>query len=363
MIEHEKIDVRGMTKKEIEALLIDHKEQVFRGGQVFDWIQSKAVQSFEDMKNIGPKTREKLKELTELVPLELLKERVSIDGTRKYLWGLKDGQAVESVLLYHTGDLTKTRNTICLSTQSGCPMGCTFCATGKMGFKRNLTAAEIIGQVLDTTYLRKKEDPDFKINNLVYMGMGEPLLNLPAVLKSIKILNHKDGQSIGIRRITISTSGLVPQIRELAEEDLDIVLAVSLHAPSNELRDSIMPVNKRYPLEELIGACTYYTNKTGKRITFEYALVKGFNDSTLQARQLAALIGKIPCNVNVIPINKVQGSPEFDKPPQKDVKTFVRALKGFGISTVVREEKGSDIEAACGQLAGEYFAPHAPYRR
>lgn len=363
MLQDQNKELRGMTIDEIEDLLILHEEKAFRGRQVFDWIQSKAVQAFHEMKNLGPLTKEKLKKHTELIPLNLMRERVSIDGTRKYLWGLKDGLAVESVLLFHSGDLTKTRNTICLSTQAGCPMGCTFCATGKMGFQRNLTVAEIISQVLDITYIRRKEEPNFKINNLVYMGMGEPLLNLPAVIKSIKILNHEDGQNIGIRRITISTSGLVPQIRELAGEDLDIVLAVSLHAPNNELRNSIMPVNKRYPLEELIGACIYYTQKTGRRITFEYALVKGFNDSTYHARQLADLIGMIPCNVNIIPINKVEGIPEFDQPQKKDVKSFVRTLKGFGINTVVREEKGSDIEAACGQLAGDYYSPVAPYRR
>lgn len=352
---NEKKDLRGLTPDEIKGILIEQKEQGFRGRQVFTWVQSKAVQSWEDMKNVGPGVRDKLRQQTGLMPIKLLRERVSRDGTRKYLWGLSDGQAIESVLLFHSGDITKTRNTICLSTQVGCPMDCKFCATGKMGFKRNLTAAEIVSQVLDSTYTRRREEPDFKINNLVYMGMGEPLLNLPAVLKSIKILNHVDGQNIGIRRITVSTSGIVPQIKELAGEDLDIVLAVSLHAPNNELRDAIMPVNRSYPLEELIEACKYYTAKTKRRITFEYALVKGFNDSSLQARELAALIGDIPSNVNVIPINTTPVKAEFNRPTGKDVQAFVKTLKELGLNSVVREEKGSDIEAACGQLAVEYI--------
>lgn len=231
-------------------------------------------------------------------------------------------------------------------------MKCGFCATGALGFTRNLNASEIVGQVLDATNLRRREDEQFKINNVVYMGMGEPLLNLEAVIKSIRILNHPDGQNIGMRRITVSTCGLTPEIDRLAEEDLDIVLAISLHAPTNTLRDRIMPVNKRYPLEELIAACRRYIDKTGRRITFEYAIVYGFNDSLEAAHDLYRLLIGLEANVNIIPLNQIQQG-EYKRPNLKDLKRFVEELRKLGVNAVIREEKGSDIEAACGQLAGQ----------
>jgi len=336
-------------------------ENPFRGSQIFQWVQAKAIQDWNEMTNISQSFRAKLAETATISPLTLVKERVSRDGTRKYLWKLDDGSYIESVLLYHGGDFTRERLTLCLSTQVGCPMGCGFCATGKLGFRRNLDTAEIVSQVLDLTALLRKTDKDFKINNLVYMGMGEPLLNLPAVVKSIKILNHKDGQNIGIRRITVSTCGLVPKIDELAAENLDIVLAVSLHAPNNALRDSIMPVNKQYPLEELLPACRRYMEKTGRRITFEYALVRGFNDGEEHARELAQLLKDLSANVNIIPVNesgvvaKSKGA-EYRRPSPEAARKFLQLLKKLGVNAVIREEKGSDIEAACGQLAGEYSA-------
>lgn len=348
-------DIREMMPEDISRVLINIGEKNFRGKQVFQWVQNKAAQGFYDVKNINKAAKIYLHENTLLEPLKCLKERISKDGTRKFLWGLNDRQAVESVLLYHSGDITRTRHTLCLSTQVGCAMGCSFCATGKLGFKRNLSAGEIVGQVLDTTFRMRKEEPDFKINNVVYMGMGEPLLNLPAVIKSIRLLNHKDGQAIGIRRISVSTCGIVPKIKELADEGLDIVLAVSLHAPDNELRDAIMPVNKKYPLEVLLPVCKYYVTKTGKRITFEYALVKGFNDDAKRAMQLARLVAGISANINIIPVNtSFQGNEKFQKPRSQVSREFVNILKEQGIQAVLREEKGSDIEAACGQLAGTY---------
>lgn len=353
MEKEKKRDIRGMLPEEISEVVSEIGEKPFRGKQVFKWMQEKAVSDWKDVKNINNETRMYLTENTIFKPLKSLKERVSVDGTRKILWGLEDKQAVESVLLYHYGDVTRTRNTLCLSTQVGCAMGCSFCATGKLGFMRNLTAGEIVAQVLDTTNMMRKEKPEFKINNLVYMGMGEPLLNLAAVLKSIRILNHQEGQSIGIRRISLSTCGIVPKIKELADEGLDIVLAVSLHAPDNQLRNQIMPINRKYPLETLISACKYYVNKTGNRITFEYALIKDFNDGQKRAVQLAKLISGISANINVIPVNTSEDK-EYKKPRSKDVLGFVKILKEQGVQAVVREEKGSDIEAACGQLAGTY---------
>ena len=347
-------DIRGLLPDEIWSIINSggaDSAKPFRAGQVFRWVQARAARDWSEMTDIGVTTQELLAENTRLQPLEPVRERVSRDGTRKYLWRLSGQDLIESVLLRHQGSITKTRYTVCLSTQVGCPMGCLFCATGKLGWKRNLSAAEITAQVLDITFLRCRQEPGFKVGNLVYMGMGEPLLNLPAVVKSIKILNHKDGQNIGIRRITISTCGLVPQIRQLADEDLDVVLAVSLHAPTNELRDKIMPVNRKYPLEELIAACRYYIGKTGRRVTFEYALIKNFNDGYREAQQLARLLQGFKANVNVIPVNAIKEE-EMLRPGTQEVKSFVRMLKELGVNAVPREEKGGDIAAACGQLAG-----------
>ena len=347
-----KLDIRGLSLEEIKSIINIEGKESFRAGQVFHWVQARAAQSWSEMANIGPAVRKMLAEKTCLQPLELVRERASRDGTRKFLWRLADDNSVESVLLYHRGDITKARYTVCLSTQVGCAMGCVFCATGKLGFKRNLTTGEIVAQVLDITSHRRNEEPGFKVGNLVYMGMGEPLLNLPTVIKSIKILNHKAGQNIGIRRITVSTCGLVPQIEELAGLGLDIVLAVSLHAPTNELRNRIMPINKKYPLEELIAACRRYIEKTGRRVSFEYALIKNFNDSPREAKLLSRLLQGVKANVNVIPVNAVKGN-EILRPGTKEIRGFVRLLKELGVNAVLREEKGSDIEAACGQLAGK----------
>jgi len=344
-------DIRGLTLDETKELLASAGEKGYRGEQVFRWVQKEAVVRWQEMSNIGEKARAWLAERADLGPLKLQEELVSKDGTRKYRWELDDGRCVESVLLHHDGDETRSRYTVCLSTQVGCPMGCTFCATGKMGFQRDLSAGEIVAQVLDVTRLRRKDTPGFKVGNVVYMGMGEPLLNLPAVLKSIKILNDRLGQNIGIRRITVSTCGLVPQIDELARQNLGLVLAVSLHAPNNELRNRIMPVNRKYPLEALIHACRRYVERTGRRITFEYALIKDFNDDMEHARQLARLLRGLKANVNIIPLNPVPGAP-FSRPNTVKANGFAGLLREMGIEAVVRGEKGADIAAACGQLAG-----------
>ncbi len=345
-----KPDIRCLKQEELQDLLVAAGEKGFRAQQIFNWVQAKAVSNWNEMTNIGKSCQGFMAENYQLMIGNLLKRQISRDGTNKFLWELADKNRVESVLLRHDGDITRNRNTVCLSTQIGCPMGCVFCATGKLGLVRNMTAGEILGQVLDITRCMREEEPDFKVDNLVYMGMGEPLLNLPAVLKSIRILNHENGQRIGMRRITLSTCGLVPQIRELAEENLDIVLAVSLHAADNNLRNEIMPVNRQYPLEELLGACQYYQEKTGRRITFEYVLVKGFNDSQEQADKLARLISRVAANVNVIPLNKVEGE-GFKTPGRINARRFLEHLRHLGINAVLREEKGSDIDAACGQLA------------
>ncbi len=340
-------EIRGLTQEEIMEQMTNLQEKPFRGKQVFNWVQVQRVQSWQEMTNLSIELREKLADHFSLVPLQLVWEQVSKDGTRKYLWKLADGQKIESVLLFHEGDFTRKRTTLCLSTQVGCPMNCSFCATGKLGFTRNLSAGEIVSQILDTSSLLQ----GIKINNLVYMGMGEPLLNLPAVLKSIKLLNHEDGQKIGMRRITISTCGLVPQIERLALEELDIVLAISLHAPNNELRNQIMPVNKTYPLEELIGACRHYISKTGRRVTFEYALIRNFNDTVQNAKELVRLLKGLKANLNLIPLNTIAHG-QYCRPTREEITKFMKVLQEAGLEAVIREEKGSDIAAACGQLAG-----------
>ena len=344
-------EVRGLEPEEISEIIVELQEKSFRGEQVFHWLQAQAVQSWGEMTNLSVHLQEKLAANFSFTPLKLVEEQISRDGTRKYLWELADGKRIESVLLFHEGDFTKKRITLCLSTQVGCPLGCRFCATGKLRFTRNLTVGEIVSQVLDVTALQCQREKQFKINNLVYMGMGEPLLNLPVVLKSIKLLNHKEGQNIGMRRITVSTCGIVPQIDRLAAENLDLVLAVSLHAPNNKLRNQIMPVNKQYPLEELMSACRRYIAQTGRRITFEYVLMKGFNDSLREAGELAVLLRDLKANLNLIPVNIIARG-RFQRPEPKDVRNFVSFLQKKGISAVIREAKGSDIAGACGQLAG-----------
>ena len=261
----------------------------------------------------------------------MLCEQISRDGTRKYLWELPDGNRIESVLLFQKGFYQKTHDPLPFYP-GWLPDGCGFCATGKLGFIRNLTAGEIVSQVLDLVAL------SFPINNLVYMGMGEPLLNLPAIIKSIKLLNYEDGQNIGIRRITVSTCGLVPQIRQLAAENLDLVLAISLHAPNNELRNQIMPVNRTYPLEELMAACRYYIGETGRRVTFEYALVKGFNDGPERARELATLLKGLKANVNLIPVNNITDG-SYHRPLKEDILKFLGTLREEGLEVVIRKKR------------------------
>lgn len=348
----DKIDIRGMMPEELAELMLKNDEKKFRGLQVFSWIQKKNAQDLKEIKNIGIRTRKILKQNIRLSPLKIVQSLISEDGTRKYLWELADEERIETVYMHHEGERTKTRNTLCLSTQVGCPMKCSFCATGQMSYSRNLSAGEIVSQVIDVTRHMQAEIPDFKVQNLVYMGMGEPLLNLANVIKSIRILNSPEGQQISQRRITVSTCGLVPKIKELMSEDLDIVLAVSLHAPNNEIRERLMPINKEYPLQKLIPVCREYANKTGRRITFEYVMIKGINDAPEHAEQLAELLVNINANVNIIPINEHSNS-IYKRSPKERIKAFVDVLTKKSVQSVIREEKGSDIAAACGQLAGE----------
>lgn len=324
----------------------------FRGRQIFHWIQQKTVQHWDEMKNIGNTDQAKIQEHLFLEPLRQFKVQVSQDRTRKFLFGLADGQTIECVLMDYDRVKSRDRHTVCVSTQVGCPVGCAFCATGLGGWQRNLSAGEIVGQILDITAVMRLEDPEFHVTNVVFMGMGEPLLNYDEVLKGIEILNQESGQNIGMRRITISTSGIAPRIRQLAEDNPQVGLAVSLHSGNNKVRDDLIPVNRRYPLEELMKACRTYTEKTNRRITFEVALIAG--QATQQAaEEVARLLQGQLAHVNLIPVNPVAET-GMARPHSEQVERYARVLERYGIPVSVREEKGTDIDAACGQLRRQW---------
>ncbi|NLT95001.1 MAG: 23S rRNA (adenine(2503)-C(2))-methyltransferase RlmN [Clostridia bacterium] len=345
-----KIELRSLDLEEMEALMREINEPPFRAKQLAQWIHQKGVESLGQIGNFSQNLKNKLGEYSKITVLKLVKKQVSRDGTEKFLFGLEDGNFLECVLMRYRGTKSKQRNTLCVSSQVGCAMGCGFCATGLSGFQRNLTAGEILSQVYTVNnYL--KDDNEI-IGNVVYMGMGEPMANFANVLKSIRLLNAPYGQNIGIRRITLSTCGIVPKIIELADMDLDLVLAVSLHAPTDNLRSQIMPINNKYPLKELKKACLYYNQKTGRRITFEYALIEGFNDAKQHAKELAHYLRRLFCHVNLIPVNPVV-TEKYQRPDQKKIKEFLAVLTDGGIEVSIREERGTDILAACGQLRGK----------
>lgn len=347
-----KNDLRGLNFAEMEALVLDLSQPKFRAKQLFTWVHEKSVGEISQMHNMGGKFLEALGVEWQVGRLQLTKRQVSVDGTEKYLFTLSDGQAIETVLMRYRGDKSKQRNTLCISSQVGCAMGCTFCATGQGGLVRNLSVGEIVGQIYEVNAILLSEQDDFKIGNVVFMGMGEPLLNYNHVLKAIDLLNDDQGQNIGIRRIALSTCGIVPKIDRLAESGLDLVLAVSLHAPNDRLRSQVMPINKQYPLAKLMEACHNYQRITKNRITFEYALIKGFNDQAASVGELARLLKELDCHVNVIPVNPVKRGEEFTKPQKNEVTAFLNQLKKANVNASTREEKGSDIDGACGQLRG-----------
>ncbi|MDK2823507.1 MAG: rRNA (adenine2503-C2)-methyltransferase [Clostridia bacterium] len=342
-----KKDLRSMNLHDMEQLMQSFKQPTFRAKQLFDWIHNKAVTDFYEMTNLGNQLLERLVKETEISTLQFIKKQVSKDGTTKYLFTLKDNNYIECVLMPYRGTKSKQRNTLCVSSQVGCAMGCGFCATGQGGFKRNLTTGEIVSQI----YTVNNND-QLRVGNVVFMGMGEPLLNFANVINSIRLLNDSHGQNISMRRITISTCGIVPKIIDLANLNLDIVLAISLHAPIDKLRSQIMPVNKQYPLNKLKEACLYYVEKTKRRVTFEYALVDNFNDNKKHAGQLAKFLEGIFCHVNLIPVNPI-GQLSYKRPDKAKIYTFLKELSNHGIEASIREEKGADIDAACGQLRGK----------
>ena len=349
----ETYDLRSMNLEEMTALVKELGQPAFRAKQLFSWVHQKQVQALSNMHNLGKPLLEQLKQHCGITVMQLEQKQVSSDGTEKFLFRLEDGNFIECVLMCYRGDRSKQRNTLCISSQVGCAMGCTFCATGQSGFVRNLTAGEIVSQVYEVNRLLQEESSTLLVGNVVFMGMGEPLLNLQQVRKAIRLLNDPQGQQIGIRRMTVSTCGVVPKLYELADEKLDVVLAVSLHAPNDVQRSSVMPVNNTYPLEKLMEACRYYQKQTKNRISFEYALIAGFNDQNGHVQQLKQLLRGLDCHLNIIPVNPVANTAVFSRPDKRQVAAFVKALQQVGLNASVREEKGSDIDGACGQLRGK----------
>jgi len=379
-----RLDIKSQTADELNKLFEEWKQPGYRVTQLLEWLYVHRVKRWEEMTNIPKPLRERLQATFTLNTFELLRKQGSRDTTRKFLWRLADHSLIESVLIPANPALygePSDRHTLCVSTQVGCAYGCKFCASGLAGWKRNLMVEEIVEQVLEVEReeskvaredaiaaapvvaernsrntqlaapkLRAKAEPVTRIiSNLVIMGMGEPLANYDNLLKALAILNAPWGGGIGARKITISTSGLAPQIRKLADEPVQYRLAISLHGARDETRVKIMPVNKRYPLRELTAACEYYQKKKGRMITFEYILIAGVNDELDEVKPLAALARRLNAKVNLIPYNQVEGL-SWQRPAEERQEAFLKALESEKVTVTLRREKGHDIDAACGQL-------------
>jgi 23S rRNA (adenine2503-C2)-methyltransferase len=357
------LDIKSQTKEELEAQFKAWGQPAYRVAQVLEWLYVHRVTNWEAMTNLPKALREQLRGYYSLQTLELVRKQGSNDTTQKFLWRLADHSLIESVLIPANPALygeVSDRHTLCVSTQVGCAYGCKFCASGLDGWKRNLGVEEIVEQVLaverwniqnaerETANAEIKTAPRF-IDNLVIMGMGEPLANYDNLLKALKILNAPWGGGIGARKITISTSGLAPQIRKLAVEPLQFRLALSLHGATDETRNKIMPVNRKYPLKELTAACEFYQQQKGRMITFEYILIAGVNDGLDQVPPLAKLARTLNAKVNLIPYNKVEDL-TWERPSEQVQEAFLAALEKQNVTATLRREKGHDIDAACGQL-------------
>lgn len=331
--------IKDYDLAELKQEFIQMGEKQFRAEQVFKWLYESKVNSFDDMTNLSLELREKLKQNYEMHNFNILRKQESSDGTIKYLFDVLDGNAIETVLMsYHHG------YSLCVSTQIGCKMGCKFCASTGIKFVRNLTSGEIVEQILAV-----ERDNNIRISNVVFMGIGEPLDNYDNVVNAIRIINNQKGINIGARHISISTSGLVPKIYQLAEENIQCTLSISLHATTDEKRSEMMPVNNRYNISELLQACRDYLEKTNRRISFEYALAKDNNDNLEDAKRLVKLLKGMICHVNLIPINKIENG-AFVKSSNENIMKFRDYLNEHGIVATIRRELGSDIDAACGQL-------------
>ena len=342
-----KIDIKSLLLNELQGDVRDLAEPSYRAGQITDWLYKKRVDSIEKMTDLPQSLRERLAEKFSFSKIEVVRVLGSRDTTRKFLFRLSDANLIESVLIPASPALygeKSDRRTICISTQVGCAYGCKFCASGLEGFSRNLRANEIIDQIIAIERVSGE-----KIDNIVFMGMGEPLANFENVMRAIRIVNAPWGLGIGARHITLSTSGLAPQIKKLADEPLQIRLAVSLHGATDEVRNQIMPVNRKYNIETLLSACDYYAERKKQRLTFEYILIAGVNDSDEQAHLLAQHARRLFAKVNLIPYNAVEGL-EWSRPSRSRQEKFLSILRAHKIPATLRREKGHDIDAACGQL-------------
>ncbi|MBR3255057.1 MAG: 23S rRNA (adenine(2503)-C(2))-methyltransferase RlmN [Clostridia bacterium] len=332
-------NIKDYNLEDLKEELKSMGEKPFRAEQIFKWLYQEKVTTFDEMLNISLELREKLKQNYTICNFNILRKQESKDGTIKYLFDVLDDNAIETVLMsYHHG------YSVCVSTQIGCKMGCKFCASTGIKFIRSLTAGEIVEQII-----KIEQDTGVKVSNVVFMGIGEPLDNFENVVKAIRILNNPKGLNIGARHISVSTSGLVPMIYKLAEENIQCTLSISLHATTDEKRSAMMPVNKLYNIEQLLQACKDYIKVTNRRISFEYALAKDNNDNLEDAAKLVKLLKGMNCHVNLIPINKIENG-KFTKSTNENIMKFRDYLNDHGIVATIRRELGSDIEAACGQL-------------
>ena len=335
-------DIKSMTKDELKNLMTELGEKPFRAKQIYSWLHEHLVTSYDEMGNIPGKLKEKLKDYP-IAALEMVDEQVSaIDGTRKYLFRLSDGNVIESVLMRY-----KHGNSVCISSQVGCKMGCRFCASTIGGWTRNLLPSEMLDQIY-----RIQSITGERVSNVVVMGTGEPMDNYDNIVRFVHLLSDEDGLNISQRNITVSTCGIVPKIYELAKEKLQITLALSLHAPNDEKRQELMPIAQRYSMDEVLDACRNYFQETGRRITFEYSLVAGVNDTVEEAEKLSALVKNLNCHVNLIPVNPIKER-DFVQTGKKAVERFKRVLEKNRINVTIRREMGRDINGACGQLRND----------
>lgn len=338
-------DILSFSKDELKEAIVNLGEKQFRADQLYSWLHKSCVTSFDECTNISIPLRKKLSELYNINTVQIEKKYISkIDGTVKYLFRLSDGEFIESVLMkYNYG------YSICVSTQVGCRMGCRFCASTINGVVRNLYPSEILSQL----YVAQN-DSNTRINHIVLMGMGEPLDNFDNVIRFLELVTSADGQNLSMRNITLSTCGIVPEINKLAAKHLQLTLSVSLHAPNDKIRNKIMPVSRAYSIDELLESCRMYANKTGRRVSFEYAMIKDINDSSKCARELSLRLHEMLCHVNVIPINEVEET-GFKRSSTEKIENFVNILRKNGITVTVRRELGSDISASCGQLRRKHI--------
>lgn len=340
----DKQDIKSLELAELTEAMVQMGQPKFRGKQVYSWLHEKRVESFEEMSNLPAAFRQQLAQNYYINSLSIIRKLTSkIDGTQKYLLRLKDNNCVEAVLMKY-----KYGNSVCISTQVGCRMGCKFCASTLAGLVRSLEPSEMLDEIYTVT-----RDSGQRVSNVVLMGIGEPFDNYDNVMKFLHILSSPEGYNLSLRHLSLSTCGLVDRIYQLAEEKVGLTLSISLHAPNDEIRSQTMPINKRYPIDELLEACRYYFNKTGRRISFEYALIEGVNDEVRHANELADRLRGMSAHVNLIPVNPVKER-GFKRGSRQRIEAFQKTLEARGVNATIRRELGADINAACGQLRREY---------